>query len=304
MVQSVMDYFSWLSASPSWYLSYALVTGLMVGSFLNVVAHRLPLMMHRDWDRDCREFLKLPLVDEDEPYNLAVPRSRCPQCGHAIRAWENIPVLSYLFLRGKCSSCGGRISPRYPLVELLTGLLSLTIVWRFGFTLEALAALLFAWTLIALTLIDLDEQLLPDSLVYPLLWGGLFLSLLGAESPVDWPGFRDSMQGIYQGPATALYGAIAAYLMFWIPSRILGVLLRKETFGQGDLKLLAALGVWVGWPGIFQVVTIAVFTALGAFALSYILPGSDHRARLPFGPFLALGALETLLFGVHLQLAH
>ena len=301
-----MTFISWFAAHPAWYLSYALVIGLAVGSFLNVVAYRLPRMMEIDWRKQSLEFLGLPESGETPGFNGLISRSRCPRCGHAIRPWENVPVLSYLFLRGRCSSCSDRISLRYPVVEALTGLLSLAVALRFGPTPETLAALLFAWTLIALTLIDLDEQILPDSLALPLLWGGLALSLLNAAAPSYWffgTGFHDSLQGLLRGPATALTGAIVGYLALWLPSRVLSLLLRKETMGDGDLKLLAAIGAWVGWQGVFQVVMIATFTSLLAFALAYVIPGKDHRARLPFGPFLALGGIATLFIGARFELA-
>lgn len=298
-----MDFIAWLSAEPLRYLTYAALAGLCAGSFLNVVAYRLPRRMRSEWERDCREFLELDSAPEPDSHSDLISRSRCPRCHAAIRPWHNLPVMGWLILRGKCADCGGGISPRYPLIEALTGLLSLVIAWRYGATLETLAALAFVWVLLALTLIDLDEQILPDVIVYPLLWGGLLLSLLNADLPKYFLDFHDSLRGLFFGPEAALTGAIFGYLFLWLPSRALGLILRKETLGQGDLKLLAAIGAWIGIEGAYQVVMVAVCAALFGFLLTALLPGRDHRHPLPFGPFLALGALTVLLTGAHFQLA-
>ena len=207
--------------------------GLIVGSFLNVVVYRLPVMMKRDWDRDCREHHGEPGDDSHEQphFNLLTPASRCPQCNHRITATENIPVISYLFLRGRCADCGTRISRRYPIVELATALLSVVTVLHFGYSIQALAALLFTWALIPLFLIDFDHQLLPDSITLPLLWAGLWLSLFNV--------FVDSHNSII--------GALAGYLSLWAIYHVFKQLTGKEGMGYGDFKLLAAIGAWTGW---------------------------------------------------------
>jgi len=213
----------------------ATVLGLLVGSFLNVVVHRLPLMMERAWQAQCQELLgeahpPATAGKESEPFNLVTPRSRCPHCGHAISALENIPVISYLWLRGRCAGCGKSISPRYPLVELATALLSGITAWHFGFGWAAGAALALTWALIALSLIDFDHQLLPDDITLPFLWIGLLLSLFGL--------FTDS--------AASIIGALAGYLSLWTIYILFKVATGKEGMGYGDFKLLAMLGAWMG----------------------------------------------------------
>lgn len=255
--------------------------GLLVGSFLNVVIYRLPKMMERQWAAECAEFTGQP-APEQERFNIVVPRSRCQQCGHQIRWYENIPVLSYLFLGGKCSACKTRISPRYPLVEIATGALFLYCVWRWGWTWTAAAWCGFAATLVALTLIDWDTTLLPDDLTLPLLWSGLLAALLGWTSvPVD----------------SAIWGAVAGYLSLWLVYWAFKLTTGKEGMGYGDFKLFGALGAWFGWQALVPIVLMAsvigAVVGLGMKAMSALREGGV----VPFGPFLALGGLTAMLFG-------
>jgi len=209
----------------------ALLLGMIVGSFLNVVVYRLPKMLLRDWQQQAREVLGLPATPAEATLNLMLPRSRCPHCGHAIRSWENIPVISYLLLGGKCSNCKAAISLRYPLVELFAGLISALVVWHFGLSWQAAAMLLLSWGLLAMSLIDADHQLLPDALVLPLLWLGLLVN----------------SQGLFAPLVDALWGAVFGYLSLWSIYWLFKLITGKEGMGYGDFKLLALLGAWGGW---------------------------------------------------------
>ncbi len=269
---------------PWLFYSSVLFLGLCVGSFLNVVAYRLPLMMERDWKHECHEFLEIKQA-ETEPelasLNLATPASACPNCGHKIRFWENIPVISYLFLRGKCSSCKTSISAQYPLVELLTGVTSLAAAYTFGVSLQTLAALLFTWVLIALTLIDLKKQLLPDSITLPLLWLGLFIS------------FFD----LFTDLKSSVIGAMAGYLILWSVFHLFRLLTKKEGMGYGDFKLLAALGAWAGFSYLPQIILLS--SVVGSVAgITMLLTGKTGKQQpIPFGPYLAVAGWIALLWG-------
>jgi leader peptidase (prepilin peptidase)/N-methyltransferase len=256
------------------------VIGLAVGSFLNVVIHRLPIMMERDWAAQCAE-LRGEVVAQGDALNLAKPRSRCPACGHVIRALENIPLLSWLMLRGRCSACGTRIGSRYPLVELLTGLLSAACAMTFGPTLLLAGALVFVWALIALAFIDLDTQLLPDSITLPLVWAGLLLNLIG--------GFTDL--------ASAVAGAIAGYLVLWSVYWAFKLVTGKEGMGYGDFKLLAAIGAFLGWQTLPVVILLS--SLVGATVGIALIALKSHRREtpIPFGPYLAAAGLIALFFG-------
>jgi leader peptidase (prepilin peptidase)/N-methyltransferase len=265
---------------PAVALPAAAALGLFVGSFLNVVIHRLPKMMERGWNEQCAELAGRE-PDAAPRYNLAVPRSACPSCGHAITAIENVPVLSWLALRGRCSACKARISPRYPVVELAAGALALAAVWQFGPTWKGLAACLFLWTLLALAFIDADTQLLPDDLTLPLLWGGLFANLFGLFVPLS----------------SAVIGAIAGYLSLWTVYWLFKLVRGKEGMGYGDFKLLAAIGAWLGWPMLPQVVLVSsVLGAVGGIAM-IVARGRDRASPLPFGPWLAGAGVVALFFG-------
>ncbi len=271
-----------LASSPAWLLAITALLGLMVGSFLNVVIHRLPLIMQRDWRSQCAEYLERPeLAPTDEPLSLSRPRSRCPHCGHAITALENIPLLSYLWLRGRCSGCGARISPRYPAIEIVTALLSAAVAWHFGFGWPLAGGLLLTWALIALTLIDVDHQLLPDNITLPLLWLGLAFNLAG----------------VYTDIGSAVIGAMAGYLSLWSIYWLFKLATGKEGMGFGDFKLLALLGAWMGWQALPVIILLssAVGAVIGIGLI--VLRGRDRNIPIPFGPYLAIAGWIAFLWG-------
>lgn len=256
--------------------------GLIIGSFLNVVIHRLPRMMEREWRQQAREILEPDVTHEPEPtYNLILPHSHCPHCQHEIKAWQNIPVVSYLLLRGRCGNCQGRISPRYPLVELLTAALSMIVAWQFGFGWAAGAMLLVTWGLISLSLIDADTQLLPDVLVLPLLWLGLIVNSFG----------------LFTDLTTALWGAVFGYLSLWSVYWVFKLVTGKEGMGYGDFKLLAMLGAWGGWQVL--PLTILLSSLVGAILGIIILKArsQSNATPLPFGPYLAIAGWIALIWG-------
>lgn len=259
----------------------ALVLGLLVGSFLNVVIYRLPIMMQREWQCQAREFLELPGEPDGTMFNLFLPHSRCPHCDHRIRAWENIPLLSWLALRGKCSACKAPISSRYPLVELACGLLSGYVAWHFGFTWQAGAMLLLTWGLLAMSMIDVDHQLLPDSLVLPLLWLGLIVNSFG----------------LFASLPDALWGAVAGYLSLWLVYWLFKLVTGKEGMGYGDFKLLAMLGAWGGWQVL--PLTILLSSVVGAVLGTIMLRmrKAESGTPIPFGPYLAVAGWVALLWG-------
>ena len=258
----------------------ALILGLLVGSFLNVVIHRLPIMMQRDWRAQAREFLQLP-AEPVSTFNLVLPHSHCPHCDHQIRAWENIPLVSWLALRGKCSSCRAPISARYPLVELLCGLLSAYVAWHFGFSWQAGAMLLLTWGLLAMSMIDVDHQLLPDSIVLPLLWLGLIVNSFG----------------LFASLPDALWGAVAGYLSLWSVYWMFKLVTGKEGMGYGDFKLLAMLGAWGGWQVL--PLTILLSSVVGAVlgTIMLRLQKAESGTAIPFGPYLAIAGWIALLWG-------
>jgi len=263
--------------------SIAAVIGLCVGSFLNVVIHRLPKMLDRGWRAQCAE-LSGETAPDLPAYNLVVPRSQCPACGHRIAALENIPVLSFLALRGHCSACGTTISPRYPLVELLTAALTAAAVLRFGATATALAACVLVWSLIALTFIDFDTQLLPDNITLPLAWAGLLANVAGL-SPAGAI-LRD-----------AVIGAVAGYLSLWSVYWIFKLVRGKEGMGYGDFKLLAALGAWLGWQMLPLIVLLSSLVGAAIGIGLVVFKGRDHQIPLAFGPYLAIAGVVALFFG-------
>jgi leader peptidase (prepilin peptidase)/N-methyltransferase len=268
--------------------------GLLIGSFLNVVIHRLPIMLERGWQAQAREILAAEGTaaagpEPTEIYNLIAPRSGCPGCGAPIKAWQNIPVLSYLLLKGKCAACGVAISMRYPLVEAITAALSALVAWHFGYSLETMAALILTWALIVLTVIDLDHQLLPDSITLPLLWLGILFALLGTT-------FTDLN--------SAVIGAIAGYLILWSIFHLFKLVTGKEGMGYGDFKLLGALGAWLGWQMLPVIIILSA--AVGAITgIGMILVGGrDSQRPIPFGPFLAAAGFIALLWGAQLTGAY
>jgi leader peptidase (prepilin peptidase) / N-methyltransferase len=284
-----------LAGSPAFFIGTCLVLGLLIGSFLNVVIYRVPVILERQWREQCQELAGaepgVAAKQTDAPFNLVVPRSACPSCKAPITAMQNIPVLSWLFLKGRCAGCGVRISFRYPAIETLTGVLSAAVAWKFGYGWPALAALVLTWFLIALTFIDVDHQLLPDNLTLPLLWIGLLLSLWaeaggGVAIPVD--------------PRTSIIGAIAGYLSLWSVYHLFRLLTGKEGMGYGDFKLFAALGAWLGWKMLLPIILIAA--VVGAVVGIGILALGGHKRSTPiaFGPFLAAAGWLMLMFGQEL----
>ena len=271
-----------LTANPPVLLTFSGLLGLIVGSFLNVVIHRLPKMMEREWRSQCAEILdgEAP-PDGQHVYNLVVPRSRCPNCDHQIGALENLPVLSYLALRGRCRTCGWRIPLRYPAIELLTGLLSVIVVWRFGLSIQAGGALLLTWALVALSFIDFDTQYLPDSITLPFLWLGLAFNVADT----------------YATTQASVIGAIAGYLALWSVYHLFRLLTGKEGMGYGDFKLLALFGAWLGWSAVPLIVLLSslVGAAIGVGMIA--LRGHDKNIPIPFGPYLAIAGWIALLWG-------
>ncbi len=261
------------------------ITGLIVGSFLNVVIFRLPKMLHASWQRQCAELNGEELLIE-APFNLATPASTCPQCARPIRAPENIPVISYMLLRGRCAGCAGRISLRYPIIELLSSALSVSAAMLLTDHAQALAALPFIWAMIVLTFIDLDTQLLPDAITLPLLWLGLLLNLNGIFVPLS----------------TAVGGAMAGYLSLWSVYWLFKLITGKEGMGYGDFKLLAAIGAWLGWSILPLVILLS--SAVGAITGLLLIAAGGHRRSIPipFGPYLAGGALIALIWGKPLSI--
>jgi leader peptidase (prepilin peptidase)/N-methyltransferase len=272
-----------LQTFPPLFVTLSCLIGLLVGSFLNVVIHRLPKMMEREWKAQCAELSGSEPVLE-APYNLLSPGSACPHCHHKIGALENIPVVSYLLLRGKCKNCHAPISIRYPVVETITALLSTFAAWHFGFGLAGLAAILFIWALIALTCIDLDTQLLPDNITLPLLWLGLLFNLLNAFTSLS----------------NAVVGAVCGYLILWSVYWIFKLVTGKEGMGYGDFKFLAAIGAWLGWKMLPLVILLSsvVGAVVGITLIVAVKRGKD--IPIPFGPYLAGGGLIALFWGTQL----
>jgi leader peptidase (prepilin peptidase)/N-methyltransferase len=298
---SVLDL---LSSSPVLFICACLALGLLVGSFLNVVIYRVPIMLEHQWREQCAELaaagtstatpsaaVATPASPQPRPsprFNLVVPRSSCPSCRAPIAAMQNIPVLSYLFLKGRCASCGTRISVRYPIIEALTGVLSAAVAWKFGFGWPALAALTLTWFLIALTFIDVDHQLLPDSLTLPLIWIGLALSLWGPQAggaplPVDM--------------RSSIIGAMAGYLSLWSVYHLFRLLTGKEGMGYGDFKLFAALGAWMGWKMLLPIILIAAAVGAVVGIATLAFRGQSRSTPIAFGPFLAASGWLMLMFG-------
>lgn len=281
-----MDLLDYLQTSPPLAIAVAALFGLAVGSFLNVVIHRLPLMLERQWRRQCREVLGAePEAPPQEPFNLVTPGSRCPHCGHPIGPLENIPLLSFLVQRGRCRHCAGPIALRYPLVELLTALLSAVAVWHFGVTVQALFALTLTWALVALAFIDLDRQLLPDGITLPFLWLGLLLALFG----------------VFTDLRAAVIGAAAGYLSLWLVFHLFRLLTGKEGMGYGDFKLLGLFGAWLGWQALPVVLLLSSVVGAAVGIALVALRGHDRNIPIPFGPYLAAAGWIALLWGEDLS---
>jgi len=276
------------------YITIAIL-GLIIGSFLNVVIMRLPVMLLRDWRRDCREFLreKFPedlgstadAAETTAKFNLLVPRSNCPKCGHHISAIENVPLLSYLALRGRCKACKAPISPRYPVIEFVSALLAVTVAWKFGVSYQFLFAMLLSWALISLTMIDYDYQYLPDQITLPFLWLGLILNL----------------QGMYTDINSAVIGAVAGYLSLWLVFQLFKIFTGKEGMGFGDFKLLALFGAWLGWQLLPAVILISSVIGSLVGILLIVFKLHEKGKPIPFGPYLAGAGWVAMLWGKDLN---
>ena len=279
-----MEMLQSLESTPALFYTTVVVLGLVIGSFLNVVIHRVPIILKNNWSRQCRELLEPAYEDDDtatQPFNLLRPASHCPTCGHRIRAIENIPVASYIFLRGRCAACHARIPPRYPVIELATAILSVFTAMHFGYTPQTAAALAFTWMIIPLCVIDYDEQLLPDCITLPLLWAGLTLSL--ADIFIDSRG--------------SIIGALSGYLCLWLVYQLFKLATGKEGMGYGDFKLLAAIGAWVGWQALPIVILFSSVVGAITGMLLIAIKGRQRSQPIPFGPFLASAGWITLIWG-------
>jgi leader peptidase (prepilin peptidase)/N-methyltransferase len=278
-----------LADSPLLFVIAASVLALLVGSFLNVVIHRLPIMMERSWRDQCRELSEAPAGELPEGrFDLIAPPSRCPACGHRITAIQNIPVVSYLMLGGKCAGCGTKISARYPVIELLTAVLTGVVAWRFGFGWEAAAAIAMTWTLVSISVVDIDTQYIYDNVVLPLVWAGLFLSLFhpmaGAET-------------LFIDPKSAIVGALAGYLSLWSVYHLFRLLTGKEGMGYGDFKLLAALGAWLGWKMLPLIILMSAVVGAVTGVVMIATKLQERSKPIPFGPYLAAAGWIAMLWG-------
>ena len=272
---------------PALLAAVGVLFGLLIGSFLNVVIHRLPIIMERDWQAQCAGLAGQP-APAFEPLSLVSPRSRCPHCGRQIRALENIPILSFIFLKGRCPGCGKSISLRYPLVEALTGLLFGYAAWHYGMTLAMAGALLFIAAMIALTFIDFDTQLLPDEITLPLIWAGLLINL----------------NGTFASLPDAVIGAAAGYLVLWSIYWLFKLATGKEGMGYGDFKLLAAVGAWLGWPLLPLVILLSSLVGAIVGIVLIVLARHGRNVPIPFGPYLAAAGLIALFWGQGLNQAY
>jgi leader peptidase (prepilin peptidase)/N-methyltransferase len=293
MLTDIADLYA---ANPVLFAGSVFVLGLLVGSFLNVVIYRLPVMLDREWRAQAAEYasstattvISEPPTTATEPFNLVVPRSACPHCKAPITAWQNIPVMSWLALRGRCAACKGPISPRYPAVELATGILSAWAAWHFGFGAAAACAVAVTWTLIALTGIDIDHQLLPDNITLPLLWAGLLAAVFigpigGSVLPVS--------------PNDAIIGAAAGYLSLWFVFHAFRLITGKEGMGYGDFKLFGAFGAWMGWKVLPLIILLSAATGAILGIAMIVFRGRDRAAPMPFGPYLAAAGWIAMLYG-------
>ena len=277
-----------LANSPALFISVAGLFGLMVGSFLNVVIHRIPIMQQRETDAWAKAIVNDTEPDLGEPYNLSVPASHCPSCESPVRPWQNIPILSWLALRGRCANCKTSISIRYPLVELVCGLLTMAVAWHFGYGLNAAGAIVLTWALLALTMIDVDTQTLPDVITLPWLWLGLLFSIFASISD----------------PVSSIIGAAAGYLSLWLLFHAFRLATGKEGMGYGDFKLLALLGAWLGWQMLPIVILIASLSG-ALVGLTLMATGILHRGKpMPFGPALAVAGWVALMGGSALNNAY
>ncbi len=284
-----MSFIQLLQQNTILFLFAIAVLGLSVGSFLNVVIYRIPVMLEREWQQQCREILEKEEPNAADPiFNLMLPGSQCPKCKHKITFWENIPILSYILLKGSCSECGQKISLRYPVIEFATALLSITVAWHFGVGWQTVFALLLTWALIALSMIDYDHKLLPDNIVLPFLWLGLLINI----------------NGVFTDLQSSVIGAIAGYLSLWSIFWLFKLITGKEGMGYGDFKLLALFGAWLGWQYLLQIVLLS--SLVGAIlGISLVLIfGRDRSLPIPFGPYLATAGWISLLWGEEINQAY
>ncbi|MBI4190357.1 MAG: prepilin peptidase [Betaproteobacteria bacterium] len=275
-----MSLFQVFQSHPALFVTAVVALSLAVGSFLNVVIHRVPKMLERQWRAELAEHAGQEPAREPR-YNLVVPRSQCPACGHRIGALENIPLVSYLVLGGKCSACKAKIPPRYAIVEALTGVLSGYVAWRYGFTWTTAAALVFAWAMIALAFIDLDTFYLPDDITLPLIWAGLLVN----------------MGGVFADLPAAVVGAVAGYFVLWIVFWTYKFATGKEGMGYGDFKLLAAIGAWLGWKMLPVVILLSSFVGAAVGISLIVFARHGRNVPIPFGPYLVLGGLSAMFWG-------
>ena len=276
-------------SSPPIFVALVFVLSLLVGSFLNVVIYRLPIMLERGWRDQCKELSETPAPDLPEGrFDLVFPRSRCLSCGAQITALQNIPILSYLILGGKCGNCSAAIAKRYPVVESLTAILTAIVAWRFGFGWESAAAVLLTWALIAISVIDIDHQIIPDSISLPLIWMGLFLGLFYPVADADV---------LFVDPKAGLIGALAGYLSLWCIYQLFRVITGKEGMGYGDFKLLAVLGAWLGWQMLPLVILLSAVVAATVGIAMIVLRRHDRNVPIPFGPYLAAAGWIAMLYG-------
>lgn len=277
----------YLQHSVGFLVGATLCLGLLVGSFLNVVIYRLPKVLARNWKIECREYLELepdPSIS-NETFSIAWPGSRCPKCRSEIRPWHNIPLIGYILLKGKCADCSEPIGIRYPLVELITGILSVFVVLKFGATYDSLFALGFTWALVALAGIDFDTKLLPDSITLPLLWAGLIINFFG----------------IFTTFSSAFWGAVAGYMILWTVFWGFKLLTRKDGMGYGDFKLLSAFGAWLGWQALPMIILISSVVGLAVAISMMVFMSHDRRVPIAFGPYLAIAGWIAFIFGEQVQ---
>jgi leader peptidase (prepilin peptidase) / N-methyltransferase len=283
-----MNILTYLATEPGALLFVVCLLGLIVGSFLNVVIYRLPIMMEREWRAQCAELLNVSAPSTSESFNLSQPRSRCPHCGHQITVLENIPILSFIWQRGKCTACQGTIAWRYPLVEALSAILAVITAWQFGFGWSLLGALFLTWALLAASMIDFDHQLLPDNITLPFLWLGLLFNLFGVYTDIE----------------SSVIGAMAGYLSLWTVYKLFKWTTGKEGMGYGDFKLLAMLGAWLGWQALPVIILLSSLVGAIIGILLILLRGHDRNIPIPFGPYIAMAGWLSLLWGETLTNAY
>ncbi len=271
--------------SPWFFYTSITLIGLSVGSFLNVVIYRLPIMLENEWRSDCKNFLELEADKNPQTFNLSKPDSSCPHCGHKIRAWENIPVMSYIYLRGKCASCRTHISAQYPAIEIITAILSVLIAVKFGVSGETLFGLIFTWALVALTMIDAKTQLLPDNITLPLLWLGILVNT----------------SELYTDLQSSVFGAVVGYLILWSIYKLFKLATGKEGMGYGDFKLLAALGAWMGWLMLPQIILLSSLVGAVIGISMIVFRQHDKSNPIPFGPYLAIAGWIAFIWGAEIN---